>query len=524
MKKIFVIFLSLFLIHAATADDVFNTSVTNGCASDILGFTENVSIEPVFEPQSITCSAGQYLPVNTANCETCPAESTCTAGTYTFNETKSQGVVYNDPFTQNKPKGCAENILGIAAAVSFEPVFELKNIQCASGYYLAANNTTCSQCTSGSYCPGGTYTFSETDDQGAIACPTGYDYNTALGKTSVTQCQIHCDGGTWNGEYTQLEYIESTGTQYIDTGIVPTNYNWSASFRMSASGWGKYFFGMGTTNGSGYWGGNGYQLGIAGSAGSSSWGGASSNTTAGILGVSQNVFYNYKMTKNGFYVDDVLKAAISSPADYVASSSLYLGRSNNPQGAMYNNGVSKWAWVKIYDDSNTLVFDGFPARRNSDNVLGMYDAVTGTFFTNSGTGTFIAGPDVGAPGGECVDVGVGYWAAASTVNFGSLGVRTACPVGTTTVGYGHGADSANDCGRVLHIGDYVLYARRDRVTSPSLNIRIPEEGIIYYINLGSENHDLSRLQLMLDGVQYTAYDDSLYYGERNFDTGQQITQ
>ena len=35
-----------------------------------------------------------------------------------------------------------------------------------------------------------------------------------------------------------------------------------------------------------------------------------------------------------------------------------------------------------------------PAKRNSDNAIGMYDKVSGTFFTNAGTGTFVAGPTV----------------------------------------------------------------------------------------------------------------------------------
>ena len=44
-------------------------------------------------------------------------------------------------------------------------------------------------------------------------------------------------------------------------------------------------------------------------------------------------------------------------------------------------------------DNNKVVFWCIPARRNSDSVLGMYDLVTDTFFTNGGTGTFTAGPD-----------------------------------------------------------------------------------------------------------------------------------
>jgi len=53
---------------------------------------------------------------------------------------------------------------------------------------------------------------------------------------------------------------------------------------------------------------------------------------------------------------------------------------------------------RIYDMkihyNNTPVRNFVPAKRNSDSKLGMYDLVSGTFFTNSGTGNFIAGPAV----------------------------------------------------------------------------------------------------------------------------------
>ena len=50
-----------------------------------------------------------------------------------------------------------------------------------------------------------------------------------------------------------------------------------------------------------------------------------------------------------------------------------------------------WYLQLIGTDGNIL-FNGVPARRDSDGEIGMYDLVTNTFFTNSGTGEFIAGP------------------------------------------------------------------------------------------------------------------------------------
>ena len=43
--------------------------------------------------------------------------------------------------------------------------------------------------------------------------------------------------------------------------------------------------------------------------------------------------------------------------------------------------------VKIYLD-DVLQFNGIPAKRKSDNIIGMYDMVSRKFFTNAGTGSF----------------------------------------------------------------------------------------------------------------------------------------
>ena len=60
------------------------------------------------------------------------------------------------------------------------------------------------------------------------------------------------------------------------------------------------------------------------------------------------------------------------------------------------NGTSKSTnrryWVKVREN-NTLVRDLYACYRKSDNVVGMYDKVSKTFFTNSGSGSFTKGPN-----------------------------------------------------------------------------------------------------------------------------------
>ena len=85
-------------------------------------------------------------------------------------------------------------------------------------------------------------------------------------------------------------------------------------------------------------------------------------------------------------------------------------------------------YIKIYED-NVLKHNYLPVRENSGQQrVGILDTITGEFYTNSsGTGAFSVGTDVTEP---CVPVGAGYWAAASVVNQGDVGERTACAPGT----------------------------------------------------------------------------------------------
>lgn len=62
-------------------------------------------------------------------------------------------------------------------------------------------------------------------------------------------------------------------------------------------------------------------------------------------------------------------------------------------GKVRTYGSAKFKELKIYDDIE-LVRNYIPCYRKSDNVVGMYDLVEDKFHTNSGTGDFVAGPEV----------------------------------------------------------------------------------------------------------------------------------
>ncbi len=93
------------------------------------------------------------------------------------------------------------------------------------------------------------------------------------------------------------------------------------------------------------------------------------------------------ITLNGNSLSDgaSTKDIIRGPETSFSSFGVFAVQSSDYQSI---NGT-RIAYLKI-DNSMSLI----PAKRNSDGVIGMYDTVTKTFFTNSGTGSFIAGPEI----------------------------------------------------------------------------------------------------------------------------------
>ena len=73
---------------------------------------------------------------------------------------------------------------------------------------------------------------------------------------------------------------------------------------------------------------------------------------------------------------------------------LFLFAQNETSSApVHITGTKRVYSCKIKQD-NSWVRYFVPAKRKSDNVLGMYDIINGTFYTNAGSGTFTGGPAV----------------------------------------------------------------------------------------------------------------------------------
>ena len=190
--------------------------------------------------------------------------------------------------------------------------------------------------------------------------------------------------------YTALEYLESTGTQYIDTGIAPTNTTTTeVNFKYNELNGGTIFAAL-QSNGRNYYG-----IGTSTTPQYRLWYGSGGApwVLSGTPDLNRHVA---KLQNKSFYLDDILIA--SSPLSTEQNVNMYLFGANLAR-ALYAPSKANIYEAKIWSGTG-LVRNFIPARRNSDGEIGMYDTVTNTFFTNSGTGNFIAGPMVYLPTGE----------------------------------------------------------------------------------------------------------------------------
>lgn len=181
--------------------------------------------------------------------------------------------------------------------------------------------------------------------------------------------------------YTQIEYLQSSGTQYIDTGFKPNqNTRVDAEVETTDAGIPYFFWGARTSSET-----VNFCLLRVGSGVRADYGESklkvTSTPSAGKVSVSQN--------KN---VCTYGSAAVTNTASTFASQyPLYLFAANTGGTAGYF-GRHKLYNCKIYN-GGTLIRNFVPAR-NGAGAVGLYDTVNGIFYTNAGTGTFVAGAEI----------------------------------------------------------------------------------------------------------------------------------
>lgn len=188
--------------------------------------------------------------------------------------------------------------------------------------------------------------------------------------------------------FTELEYIEGTGTQYINTQInaaittaliLEHYYNGQTTNPFNIAH--NYYAGIRINNSQ-------YRLRYGGNN-------KSMDTNINLI-LGEKV--KYQLNSNGFFINDNLVYTLYNTSIVGwnnTTTKIVLLAYSDINNVVDVSGISSGRIYscKIYEKYN-LVRDLIPVKRKSDNEICLYDKVTKQFFTNQGTGTFIAGPEI----------------------------------------------------------------------------------------------------------------------------------
>lgn len=193
--------------------------------------------------------------------------------------------------------------------------------------------------------------------------------------------------------YQEVEYIQSTGTQYIDLSLntVQSGYSVDIDTETVAYASNNPVIHFGTGSGGSRTVGNISATNDGGNV----YAGWFNNNYQGFFdmaGTSGKVNINCEFESNSL--------AITLTDQNNNSSVLTWSFSIPTFGAvrLFNNTSNQYGKFKLFYmgvyNGNTTVRELYPCYRLSDSVAGLYDKANGVFYTNGGSGTFIVGADV----------------------------------------------------------------------------------------------------------------------------------
>lgn len=228
-------------------------------------------------------------------------------------------------------------------------------------------------------------------DDGTVKADTVY--TDSIGKWSLTEditlyavwytVNYYKDSRNLPDGYTELQYTASTGSQYIDTGVIPGSYKNNKleidfSLKYSQIRQGKYLYRAGLpTNLL-----NCFSMYF------------SSNTTAEWItgGFVSDHLGKHSVAENTLYSYDVIyqSSKLNVNGDNKGNTDGNFGNNRNMLffSGHTDDGFSdeRLYYLKI-SGNNVLLRDYVPARRESDGKIGLYDKNNNSF--NAGSGTFV---------------------------------------------------------------------------------------------------------------------------------------
>ena len=208
--------------------------------------------------------------------------------------------------------------------------------------------------------------------------------------------------------YAVLEYVETDSGQYIDTGVAPSSS--SSSVKVDAD---VAYMGSNVTSA---------YVPLVASANNDNktnvglWLSPVSGNTAikwsvcnpdnwfksgSAIGQGQrsHVVATWEKNYESLAIDGGTAVTNNSKKSQTVSNTMYLS-AKNKGGVAGEKGHFKIYSLKLYRPQTTLVRDYIPVKRLSDEVAGLYDKVSGTFFPSATETAFVEGPEVERSGGE----------------------------------------------------------------------------------------------------------------------------
>jgi len=189
--------------------------------------------------------------------------------------------------------------------------------------------------------------------------------------------------------YTQLEYIEGTGTQWIDSGVAITGGCIIEAKAQVIDG--QFLIGAAVSGQA-----DTTRCRVYFDSANSSLLAQKLNVSATLAPINPAVPFEFRMDTTGTN----LIFTVNSSVIYSNTSTSTIGaQTNNSIKIGYNNATGtsykqRVYWCKLYSNTNMLVRYLIPAKRNSDGVVGMYDVMNDVFLTNQGTGDFAYGAEI----------------------------------------------------------------------------------------------------------------------------------
>ena len=189
----------------------------------------------------------------------------------------------------------------------------------------------------------------------------------------------------------EVEFLESTGTQYIDLGvIVPPDVDFEFTGSIVSDMTNGCIFGETNTFSWGN-GNSGYSLVTTSGGKVYMRYGDNTSTAIGLTTIGTGNTFTASLSGTSFKINGQSVATVARISSFAGTvSSMGVFRRNHITGS----GIS-YSAIRINSLKFGNLFDFIPVRRGSVGYL--YDRVSGKLFGNAGTGDFVLGPDIPSP-------------------------------------------------------------------------------------------------------------------------------